>query len=84
MNGAQRLLLSGIALTALLALVALASRAHRPGGGTGGGSGGQVPALLVEYLGVMALIAIVIGGALIVWGLAEDRREAAKVEYHKV
>ena len=77
MNGARRLLLSGVALTALLALVALASRAHRPGGGTGGGSGGQVPALLVEYLGVMALIAIVIGGALIVWGLAEDRRRRA-------
>ena len=37
MSGARRLVLSGIALTALLAVVALASHAHRPGGGAGGG-----------------------------------------------
>lgn len=64
--------MTGVAVTALVALVAVASRAHRPGGGSG--SRGHAPALLLEYLGVMALIAILVGGALMIWALAEDRR----------
>jgi uncharacterized protein DUF4129 len=75
-NGARRLLLSGIALTALLALVALASRAHRPGGSSGGGRG-HVPALLLEYVGVMGLIAVLVGGAVMAWAAADMRRKKA-------
>jgi Domain of unknown function (DUF4129) len=71
-NGSRRLLLSGVALTALLALVALASRAHRPGGGTGGG-GGHLPLLLGEYIGVMALVLMLVTVVLAGWGLAGDR-----------
>lgn len=76
MTGARRLLLSGIALTVLLALVALASRAHRPGGGGGGGRG-HVPALLLEYVGVMGLIAVLLGGTAMVWAAADARRKKA-------
>jgi hypothetical protein len=72
-NGARRLLLSGIALTALLALVALASRAHRPGGGTGGG-GGHVPELLGEYIGVTMLVLMLLVAVVVGWGFAADRR----------
>jgi len=75
-NGARRLLLSGIALTALLALVALASRAHRPGGGSGGGRG-HVPALLLEYVAVMGLIAVLVGGAVMAWSAATVRQKKA-------
>jgi hypothetical protein len=75
-NGARRLLLSGIAVTALLALVALASRAHRPGGGSGGGRG-HVPTLLLEYVGVMGLIAVLLGGAVMAWAAADVRRKKA-------
>lgn len=78
MTGARRLLLSGIALTVLLALVALASRAHRPGGGGGGGRG-HVPALLLEYVGVMGLIAVLLGGTAMVWAAADARRKKALV-----
>jgi hypothetical protein len=72
-NGARRLLLSGIALTALLALVALASRAHRPGGGTGGG-GGHLPELLGEYIGVTMLVLTLLVAVVVGWGFAADRR----------
>jgi hypothetical protein len=72
-NGARRLLLSGIALTVLLAVVALASRAHRPGGGTGGGRG-HVPTIVGEYLGV-TMLALMLGVAVLVgWGFATNRR----------
>ncbi len=73
MNGARRLVVSGIALTALLALVALASRAHRPGGGSGGG-GGHVPELLGEYIGITMLVLVLLVAVVIGWGLAADRR----------
>jgi Domain of unknown function (DUF4129) len=72
-NGARRLVLSGVALTALLAVVALASRGHRPGGGTGGG-GGHVPELVGEYIGVMMLALMLLLVVLVGFGLASDRR----------
>lgn len=72
----RRLLLSGAALTALLALVAVASRAHKPGGGTGGG-GAKVPPVLLDYLGVLALVTIVLGGAVMVFAFADNRRRKA-------
>ena len=48
MSGARKLLLSGVALTALLAFVAIASHAHRPGGGSGASA--QAPSLVSDYL----------------------------------
>jgi uncharacterized membrane protein len=72
-NGTRRLVLSGIALTALLVVVALASRAHRPGGGTGGGGGG-VPEFLGEYIGITMLVLMLIVAVVVGMGLASDRR----------
>jgi 4-amino-4-deoxy-L-arabinose transferase-like glycosyltransferase len=72
----RRLLLSGAALTALLAVVAVASRAHKPGGGTSGG-GAKVPPVLLDYLGVAALVTIVLGGAVMVFTFADQRRRKA-------
>src|SRR5690348_11229595 len=72
----RRLLLSGAALTALLAVVAVASRAHKPGGGTSGG-GAKVPPVLLDYLGVAALVTIVLGGAVMVFAFADNRRRKA-------
>jgi hypothetical protein len=72
-NGTRRLVLSGIALTALLAVVALASRAHRPGGGTGAGGGG-VPEFLGEYIGITMLVLMLIVAVVVGMGLASDRR----------
>jgi Domain of unknown function (DUF4129) len=75
-SGARKLLLSGAALTALLAFVAIASHAHRPGGGTGGGSA-HSPTLVGDYLATIALIIMPIGAVLVVWGLANRRKQAA-------
>lgn len=69
----RRLLLSGAGLMALLVVVAVASRAHKPGGGTSGG-GAKVPPILLEYLGVLALVMILVGGAVAVFALADNRR----------
>lgn len=74
MSGARKLLLSGVALSALLAFVAVASRAHRPGGGTGGGTA-HAPTLIGDYLATIALIVMPIGAVLVVWGLANRRRQ---------
>jgi len=74
-NGARRLLVSGVAVTALLALVALASRAHRPGGGTGGG-GGHIPALVGTYLGVTMFVLMLLAAVLFGVGFASGRRKA--------
>ena len=74
MSGARKLLLSGAALTALLAFVAIASRAHRPGGGTGGGDA-HAPTLLADYLATIALIIMPVGAVIVVWGLANRRRQ---------
>jgi hypothetical protein len=63
-------------LTALLAFVAIASHAHRPGGGTGGGSS-HSPALFGDYLATIALIIMPIGAVLVVWGLANRRKQQA-------
>lgn len=76
MSGARKLLLSGAALTALLAFVAIASHAHRPGGGTGGGSS-HSPTLVGDYLATIALIIMPVGAVLIVWGLANRRKQQA-------
>jgi hypothetical protein len=73
-SGARKLLLSGAALTALLAFVAIASHAHRPGGGTGGGSA-HAPTLISDYLATIALIIMPLGAVLVVWGLANRRRQ---------
>jgi len=73
-SGARKLLLSGAALTALLAFVAIASRAHRPGGGTGGGDA-HAPTLIGDYLATIALIIMPIGAVIVVWGLANRRRQ---------
>ncbi len=72
----RRLLLSGAGLTALLVVVAVASRAHKPGGGTSGG-GAKVPPILLEYLGVLAMVMILVGGAVAVFSLADNRRKKA-------
>jgi hypothetical protein len=72
-SGARKLVVSGIALTTLLALVAVASRAHRPGGGSGGGTV-HAPTLIGDYLATLALIAIPIGGVLVVWAMTQRRR----------
>lgn len=72
----RRLVLSGAALLALLAVVAVASRAHKPGGGTSGG-GAKVPPVALEYLGVLAFAMILVGGAVAVFALADNRRRRA-------
>jgi len=72
----RRLVLSGAGLLALLAVVAVASRAHKPGGGRSGG-GAKVPPVLLEYLGVLALVVILVGGAVAVFALADNRRRRA-------
>src|ERR1044072_1806121 len=75
MTGRRRLL-SGVGLMALLVVVAVASRAHKPGGGTGGG-GANVPNILLDYLGGLALFVIVFGGAIAVFTMADNRRKRA-------
>jgi Domain of unknown function (DUF4129) len=75
-SGARKLLLSGAALTALLAFVAIASHAHRPGGGTGGGSS-HSPTLVGDYLATIALIIMPLGAVLVVWALANRRKQQA-------
>ena len=76
MSGARKLLLSGAALTGLLAFVAIASHAHRPGGGTGGGDA-HAPTLISDYLATIALIIMPVGAVIVVWGLANRRRQQA-------
>jgi hypothetical protein len=61
-------------LTALLAFVAIASHAHRPGGGTGGGET-HAPTLIGDYLATIALITMPVGAVIVVWGLANRRRQ---------
>jgi hypothetical protein len=75
-SGARKLLLSGAALTALLAFVAIASRAHRPGGGSGGGEA-HAPTLIGDYLATIALIIMPVGAVIVVWALANRRRQQA-------
>jgi hypothetical protein len=74
MSGARRLLLSGIALTALLAVVALASHAHRPGGGSGGGSA-ETPKLIFEYGASVAFILFPFGVLAVIWVASLGRRQ---------
>src|SRR5580765_7942 len=74
MSGARRLLLSGIALTALLAVVALASHAHRPGGGGGGGSA-ETPKLFFEYGASVLFILFPFGVLAVIWVASLGRRQ---------
>jgi hypothetical protein len=73
-NGARRLLLSGIALTALLALVAVASHAHRPGGSSGGGTA-HAPKLLFEYTASVLFVLFPLGAIVVVWVFSLHRRQ---------
>ncbi len=75
MSGVRRLMLSGIALTALLALVAVASRGHRPGGGSGAAAH-DPPKILWEYAASLMLVLMPIAGILIFWTMAQSRRQA--------
>lgn len=74
MNGARRLLLSGVALTALLAAVAVASRAHRPGGGPGGGTS-HAPRLVFEYTASALFVLMPIGILVVLWVASLGRRQ---------
>lgn len=74
MSGSRRLVVSGIALTALLAVVALASHAHRPGGGGGGGSA-QTPKLIFEYGASVMFILMPFGILTVLWVAALGRRQ---------
>src|SRR5437763_4293157 len=74
MSGARRLVLSGIALTALLAVVALASHAHRPGGGSGGGSA-ETPKLIFEYGASIMFVLMPFGVLLVLWVASLGRRQ---------
>jgi membrane protease YdiL (CAAX protease family) len=75
MSGVRRLVLSGVALTALLALVAVASRAHKPGGSSGA-STGHVPRTLVEYAASVLIVLLFVGMIVIVLAMANTRRQA--------
>lgn len=74
MNRAQRLLLSGVALTALLAAVAVASHAHRPGGGSGGGSA-DAGRVVVEYTASVMFVLFPLGALFVLWVLSMGRRQ---------
>jgi hypothetical protein len=73
-NRAQRLLLSGVALTALLAAVAVASRAHRPGGGSGGGSA-DTGRVVFEYTASVMFVLFPLGALFVLWVLSMGRRQ---------
>jgi Domain of unknown function (DUF4129) len=73
-NRAQRLLLSGVALTALLAAVAVASRAHRPGGGSGGGSA-DAGRVAFEYAASVMFVLFPLGALFVLWVLSMGRRQ---------
>jgi hypothetical protein len=73
-NRAQRLLLSGVALTALLAAVAVASRAHRPGGGSGGGSA-DTGRVVFEYAASVIFVLFPLGALFVLWVLSMGRRQ---------
>jgi hypothetical protein len=74
MSGSRRLVLSGIALTALLAVVALASHAHKPGGGTGGGTS-ETPKLIFEYGASVMFILMPFGIITVLWVASLGRRQ---------
>jgi hypothetical protein len=73
-NRAQRLLLSGVALTALLAAVAVASRAHRPGGGSGGGSS-NTGRVVFEYTASVLFVLMPLGVLAVLWAASLGRRQ---------
>lgn len=74
MNRAQRLLLSGVALTALLAAVAVASHAHRPGGGSGGGSA-DAGRVVFEYTASVMFVLFPLGALFVLWVMSMGRRQ---------
>jgi hypothetical protein len=73
-NRAQRLVLSGVALTVLLAAVAVASHAHRPGGGSGGGSS-DTPRVIFEYTASALFVLMPIGVLVVLWVASLGRRQ---------
>jgi Domain of unknown function (DUF4129) len=74
MSGARRLMLSGIARTALLVVVAVASRAHRPGGGTGSGPQ-HPPTLVFDYVASTMLVLLPLGAVLCIYAFFVRRGE---------
>ncbi|MFL5979702.1 MAG: DUF4129 domain-containing protein [Gaiellaceae bacterium] len=74
MSSGRRLVLSGIALTALLAVVAVASHAHRPGGGSGGGTA-DAPKLIFEYAASIAFVLFPFGVVAVLWVASVGRRQ---------
>ncbi|MDQ3875314.1 MAG: DUF4129 domain-containing protein [Actinomycetota bacterium] len=72
---ARRLLWVALGLTALLAMVAVASRYREFRSGTSSSS--PSPALVVDYLATLMLIAMPIGAALVILALVESRRQRA-------
>jgi Domain of unknown function (DUF4129) len=71
-SGARKLLLSGVAVTALLVFVAIASHAHHPGGGSGGST--SAPTLISDYIATIALVLLPVGSVLVIWALVNRRR----------
>src|SRR3954462_8611909 len=74
MSSGRRLVLSGIALTALLAVVAVASHAHRPGGGSGGGTA-DAPKLIFEYAASIAFVLFPFAVVAVLWIASLRRRQ---------
>ena len=74
MSSGRRLVLSGIALTALLAVVAVASHAHRPGGGSGGGTA-DAPKLIFEYAASVAFVLFPFAVVAVLWIVSLGRRQ---------
>jgi hypothetical protein len=74
MSRNARLVVSGVALTALLAVVAVASRAHRPGGGTTA-STPHAPTLLFDYVASAMLVLFPIGVMIVIWAMAQGRHQ---------
>jgi hypothetical protein len=72
---ARRLLSVALGLTALLAIVAVASRYREFRSGTSSSS--PSPALVVDYLATLMVIAMPIGAALVILALVESRRQRA-------
>jgi uncharacterized protein DUF4129 len=73
-NRARRLVLSGVAVTALLAAVAVASRAHRPGGGPGGGTS-DTPRVVIEYTASALFVLMPLGILVVLWVASMGRRQ---------
>src|SRR3954447_1643822 len=74
MSSGRRLVLSGIALTALLAVVAVASHAHRPGGGSAAGAA-DAPKLRCESAASIGFVLFPFGVVAVLWVACVGRRQ---------